>query len=149
MPDKRPGRRGNAIIEFTLFVPWIVFLFVGALDMGFYINALISIQASARAAAIYCGKSSSQCTTVSEPCTTALNELQNLPNVTASLPCTSDPVTVTPSVLTTAQSPDGVAAAQVSVQYHTAQMIPIPGVLSGQLYLTRTVTIQLPDGAPD
>jgi Flp pilus assembly protein TadG len=32
----RGSRNGNNIIEFAFMLPWYVFLFVGAVDMGLY-----------------------------------------------------------------------------------------------------------------
>lgn len=40
--------RGHAVIEVALLSPWIFFLFVGTLDMGFYTHALIATQNAAR-----------------------------------------------------------------------------------------------------
>ena len=47
----RPG--GNSIVEFSLMAPWILFLFAGAFDWGFYSYALILVQNGARVAAQY------------------------------------------------------------------------------------------------
>jgi Flp pilus assembly protein TadG len=44
-------RAGNSIVEFSLMAPWILFLFAGAFDWGFYAYALISVQNAARVAA--------------------------------------------------------------------------------------------------
>jgi len=35
-PIRRLGQRGNAIIEASLLAPWMLFLMVGVLDLGFY-----------------------------------------------------------------------------------------------------------------
>ncbi len=48
----RRGRGGSAIIEMALLMPWLVFLFVGILDFGFYTYAAICTQSAARAAAV-------------------------------------------------------------------------------------------------
>ena len=41
------NRRGSSVVETAFMMPWIVFLFIGVLDMGFYSYALIT---AARAA---------------------------------------------------------------------------------------------------
>jgi Flp pilus assembly protein TadG len=45
--------RGHAMLEAALLLPWVLFLFVGAFDLGFYNYALISTQNAARVAAWY------------------------------------------------------------------------------------------------
>ena len=51
MPASR--RSGNSIIEVTFMMPWLLFLFVGVFDFGFYSYALIATQNAARAAAVH------------------------------------------------------------------------------------------------
>ena len=43
---------GQAIVEVSLMMPWIAFLFVGILDFGFYSYAAILLQNVAWAAAL-------------------------------------------------------------------------------------------------
>ena len=51
---RRNGReRGNAVIEVSLLAPWIFFLLVGILDLGFYSYAAIATENAARVAAQY------------------------------------------------------------------------------------------------
>jgi hypothetical protein len=47
-------------------------------------------------------------------------------------------VTVTPVA-----GPDGTAASSASVTYQTIPMIPIPGLLTGRLTLTRTAEMKV------
>jgi hypothetical protein len=54
-PKSIPGAhkrrdRGHAVVEISLLAPWILFLFVGTLDLGFYSYALICTQKAARVA---------------------------------------------------------------------------------------------------
>jgi hypothetical protein len=44
---------------------------------------------------------------------------------------------------TTAAGPDGATASTVTVQYQSPQMVPIPGVVSGQMTITRSVTMRV------
>lgn len=152
----RRGRRGNNIIEFTFLVPWYIFLFIGAFDFGFYSYSLNASQTAAREGAVYCATSfSSQCTDSSSSvqCGYALDTLRMLPNVGGGLTTCGTSTTVTSSApiavstatpLSAANSPDGTAnsAVGVTVVYLTPQLIPIPGLLPGQLTITRTVKMK-------
>jgi len=131
------ARRGASIIELVLIAPWVFFLFIGALDWGFYASALISVEAAARSAALYTSTSAAASSDSTTARTIVVNELANVPNVTASNPV------VTATALTGAASPDGSAATQVSVQYTTISLIPIPGLLKQQFTFTRTVTMRV------
>lgn len=146
------SRRGNSIIEFSLLMPWYVFLFIAAFDYGFFSYSLISANAAVREAALYCSAASwSACvdSSTSKQCTYALGQLQMLPNVgsgvttcgTGTSVTSSAPVAVSSSVLSST-SPDGNPAASVTVVYLTPQLIPIPGLLPGQMTITRTVTMR-------
>lgn len=147
---------GNSIIEFSFVVPWYLFLFVGAYDYGFFSYSLIASQTAAREGAVYCSASiSSQCTdsASSTQCGYALDQLRMLPNVGSALTTcgtttsvtSSAPVSVvTTSPLSAAASPDGQANSSVGVTvvYLTPQLIPIPGLLPGNLTITRTVKMR-------
>lgn len=144
---QREGRRGTSIIEFSLLMPWYVFLFVGAFDFGFYSYALIATQTAADVAALYCATSSSTVSDSTTACGYALDQLRNMPNVGSGLTtCGSSSVTSAAPVAVTASSvtgPDTFPAASVSVVYMTPQLIPIPGLLPGQLTITRTVKMPM------
>jgi Flp pilus assembly protein TadG len=135
-------RRGSSAVEVALMMPWIVFLFVGVLDFGFYSYAAISVENAARVAALYNSNSGSGAYNDSTgACFYVLQELKNLPNIGTSVTtCTaSDPVQVTAS---TATVPDGAGgntpAVQVTVTYQSPNMIPLP-TLTKVLNITRTV----------
>ena len=145
---KSRRRSGQAIIEFSLLMPWYVFLFVGAFDYGFFAYSLIASQSAATVAALYCATSSSTVTDSTTACGYALDQFRNLPNVGSSLITCGTGSTVTPSapVAVTASSvtgPDLNPAASVTVVYLTPSLIPIPGLLPGQLTITRTVKIPI------
>src|SRR3954451_22038539 len=102
---RRNPRRGANAIEFALLCPWYIFLFVGAIDFGFYSYALISTQNAARVGAMYCAASSSAAADSVTPCSYALDQLRGLPNVGAGVTtCAATPVVVTASLVT---GPDG------------------------------------------
>jgi Flp pilus assembly protein TadG len=133
------GRRrdkGHAMVEVSLFAPCILFLFVGALDLGFYCYDLISTQNAARAAAAYTSSSSSSAADAAGACQYALGEMKSMANVRGLTSCDSYPLVVTAASVTGA---DGSPASQVSVSYRTDQLIPIPGLLAGRITI-RSVT---------
>jgi Flp pilus assembly protein TadG len=137
----RSRRRGASIIEVVLLAPWIFMLFIGALDWGFYASALISVQAAARSAALYTSGGTSVAADSATACTIVLDELQKLPNIgTSTTTCGSNPV-VTAEYLTS--GPDGAPATKISVQYQSISLIPLPGLLTKQFTLTRTVTMRV------
>jgi Flp pilus assembly protein TadG len=114
--ERTRRRRGNSIIEFSLLMPWYVFLFVAAFDYGFFSYSLIATQAAVREAVLYCSASSaSPCTDSSNStqCGYALDQLRMLPNVgsgllacgTGTTVTTSAPVAVSTSVLSSSSGP--------------------------------------------
>src|SRR3974390_1663218 len=133
-PEKR---RGNNLIEFTFLLPWYIFLFVGALDFGFYAYSLIAVQNAARVGAFYTSSSSANLADSTTACSYAIDQLSYLPNVGSSTTtCNGSPITVTAS---SATGPDSQSATNVTVSYTTPQLIPIPGLLPGQLTISRSV----------
>jgi len=122
-----------------LFAPWIFFLFVGALDWGFYAYSLITLETATRSAALY--ESGLGTPTTSSACPIVMNEMSTLINMgSASATCGSAPLVVTASQIT---GPDNTPSAQVSVTYTTPVMIPIPGLLAKQFTITRVVTMKM------
>ena len=142
--NAKPGtagrsRRGNALIEFSLLMPWYVFLFVGVFDFGFYAYSLIATQSAARVAALYCTADATD--SGNKACGYALDQLRNLPNIGYGMTtCNGSPLRVTASSWT---GPDGNSGTSVLVTYTTPQLIPIPGLLPGQLTINRTVKMPL------
>ena len=136
---KLRGCRGHAVIEVALLSPWIFFLFMGTLDMGFYTHAMIATQNAARAAAAYTSRSALTATDASGACRYALTELKAMSNVRNLKTCNASPLVVTASSVTGA---DGSPASSVSVTYRSNKMIPIPG-LTGRLNITRTVQMMV------
>lgn len=131
------SRVGNAIIEFSLVMPWYVFLFVGTYDFGFYSYSLIAAESAARVAALYCATNSTTASDSTTACGYALDQLRNMPNIGYNMTtCTSSPLVVTATATT---GPDNNSATSVLVTYTTPQLIPIPGLLPGQITINRTV----------
>ncbi len=156
--EKR-GRRGHAVVETAFMIPWIIFLFVGVFDMGFYAYSVIATQNAARAAALYTSASPAAATDQAGACCFALKELEGMGNVSgpafsaSQCACVdidavddANPVGVRTEQLdstTPTQSMDGQLASRVTVRYRTIRMIPIPGLLAGQETMTRAVEMRV------
>jgi hypothetical protein len=151
----RPWTGGHAVLELALLVPWVLFLFVGAFDWGFYAWALISTESAARVAAMYTSTSSGTASDSIGACDYAAAELAYAPNIasstwvnSASLPssstglatCSGTALTVVAAAVT---GPDGSSASQVTVTYQTPLLIQIPGLLPGQISITRSVQMRV------
>lgn len=132
------------MIELSLMLPWIVFLFVGAFDWGFYAHALISTESATRVAALYGANAANGNVSSSEICSLVLDELKIVANVSGLSSCTgtlsnTQPVIVSTTCPAQSSSLDNLNTVQVTVTYQTLQLIPIPGLLEGQAILSRTV----------
>jgi Flp pilus assembly protein TadG len=139
--------RGNSVVEFAFFLPWLVFVFVGAMDWGFFAYSLISTEAAARIGALYTSTSSTTVTDSATACTYALGQLSKMSNVGTISTCASG-TSVTSSApvgisATSVTGPDGNAAAQLSVTYLTPAFIPIPGLLPSKVTITRTFQMRV------
>ena len=132
--------RGSAVVELTLIAPWFLFLFVGAVDMGFFTYSLISVENAARIAAEYTSKNSLVAADQSTACTKVRNELAMLPNIGSVSDCSNSTLTVTANSVT---GPDSKPATSVSVTYRGLSLIPIPGLLTGRLSFTRNVQMRV------
>jgi Flp pilus assembly protein TadG len=137
---RRRRQKGHAVLEVAFLMPWLIFLFVGAFDMGFYSYALICTENAARVATMYTSTSNTTWTDSSTACSIALGELGSLRNLRGVTTCDSLPLIVS---VASATGPDGNSASQVSVTYQSDQLIPIPGLLMGRLTLTRTAQMRL------
>ena len=137
------------MVELSLMMPWLFFLFVGALDFGFYSYSLIAVQNAARVAALKAGGVYDNYVQAlvdpslveSRACRSVRDELQKMPNFAAlPLECDGSPldVRVTPFL-----DADGKAALRVAVGYKTIPLIPIPGMVPGQMTMTRTASIRV------
>jgi Flp pilus assembly protein TadG len=132
----------------AFFLPWYIFLFIGAFDWGFYAHSLISVQSAARAAAIATSENSSTASNATLACTNALGELKIASNIPSTLvTCNALPVVVTAELKTGANSADGSDASEVMVAYQTPRLIPIPGLLTKQSTLRRVVQMRLRTGS--
>ena len=132
-------------MEFALLMPWVILLFVGAFDWGFYAHALISTEDATRSAAIYAANLANGNPVTATACTLVLNDLSISANVAGLSTCTSGAVTSAApvGVSLTCTSLDSVNAVKAQVTYQTLQLIPIPGLLVGQTVLSRTAEMPM------
>jgi Flp pilus assembly protein TadG len=137
---RRKKQKGHAVLEAAFLAPWIIFLFVGAFDMGFYCYALICTENAARVAAMYTSSSASTVADSSAACTIALGEMNYMSNLVGVNSCGSLPIIVQASSVT---GPDSAPASEVAVTYRSNQMIPIPGLLMGRMTVTRRAQMRV------
>jgi hypothetical protein len=122
-------------------MPWFVFLFVGSFDLGMYSYSLVTVEEGVRTAAL----NASQTTATAGDSYTAgqyvLGSIKGLPNIgSAVTTTTAAPITVT---AVSGTGPDGAADTTVTAVYTSPQLIPIPGLLPGQLTITRAVQMRV------
>jgi Flp pilus assembly protein TadG len=135
---RRANQRGQSVIETVLLLPWLVFCFVGAFDLGIYSYALISAENAARVVGMYASTSTAIAENPTLACTYALAELKDSPGATNASSCSSGGV-VNVSTTYLAIGADGLPAARVSVTYQPSQLFSLPGLINGNLTITRTV----------
>lgn len=143
---KTRSRRGASSLEFALMLPWVIFLFVGAFDWGFFAHALISTENAARVAAIYAANLSSGTPSSSTACGLVLKELSVSANVASLSSCGSGSTvtdTAPVAISVTCTTLDSVQAVQVGVTYRTLQLVPIPGLLTGKATLYRVAELPM------
>ena len=152
---KKRSERGNSIIEFSFMAPWLIFMFVGAMDWGFYAYALIATESAARVVACTLSASASTATDTTTVCNYAIGQLKRMANVGTSVSSRASGTSVS------AGSPGGglgdrglpdpmatLSAAQVSVTYLTPVYIPMvpdrtdPRSQTGNT-ITRTIQMRL------
>jgi Flp pilus assembly protein TadG len=138
--NHRKRRKGGSVLEGALFLPWFIFLFIGAFDWGFYAHALISTENAARVAALYTSTSSTTADDSATACSYALAQLKTAPNIGSLSTCQNLPLIVTAAKVT---GPDGQWASEVVITYRTTQLIPIPGLLMGQATIRRVCQMAL------
>lgn len=130
--------RGQAMVEATLTIPLLLFLFLGATNFGFYVYAFISVTNAARVAAHYTANPSFV-GNQGVACQAALRELRSMSNVASLNSCAAAPLVVT---AVSYPDPDGTTASRVDVSYTTIQLFPLP-FMSGQMTINRTAFMRV------
>lgn len=146
-PSKFRGRQtGGAVVEVAFLIPWIMFLFVGVLDTGFYCYALIVTQNAARVSVLQSSISTAAASDSVNACLIALQEMVSLPNMAGVNTCGSGSVSASVPVSVVAGTVDhgsGDVASRVTVMYLTLPLVPIPGILPQQMTLTRSAEVRV------
>jgi Flp pilus assembly protein TadG len=138
--NRRERRKGHAVLEAAFLAPWILFLFVGAFDMGFYCYALICTENAARVAALYTSSAPGTVSDRATACAIARGEMGYMTNLAGVNSCAALPLIVD---AVSATGPDTAPASEVAVTYQSSQMIPIPGLFMGRLTVTRTAQMRV------
>ena len=131
------------MMELALLSPWIIFIFIGLLDWGFYAYSLITLETAARSAAVWNSNhgNPNDLTKAREIVCKEMQTLVNVSSIALNANCgQAAPVVVSASAVT---GPDNGNAAQVSVTYTTPSLIPIPGLLAKQYTITRTIRMKI------
>jgi hypothetical protein len=152
-PVRTRSRRGQSVIEFTLMAPWILLLFMGIFDLGFYCYALVMTENAARVAALRVQEEGGvDAVTRQTVCDFVISEMRMMTNVgfIGDADGTNDATCLTPPLqvgvedipISDARSADRIEpGVLVTVTYDTIQLFPIPGI-AGQLSMTRTVLVR-------
>jgi len=137
---RRPSRRfakrerGNALVEFALVAPLLLWIVLVSFDAGLYMYSFICVQSAARAGAIRNSGGTESAVDQATACAIAKDQLQGLPSVAAATgTCTTSPLVVT-SVLCTgsstcgsaSSSADGTESTLVIVRYTLPSVFAIP-----------------------
>ena len=136
------------MIEFSLMLPWLIFLFVGSFDWGYYSHALISVESATRVAALYGANAANGNVSQSAACTLVLGEMSIAPNVGNLTGCTgsigaTQSVILTPTCPAPSSSLGNVNYVQIDLYYQTVSLIPIPGILRNSVILHRAVQMPM------
>lgn len=126
------------MVEASLTVPLLLFVFLGVTNVGFYVYAFISVTNAARVAAQYTANPSSV-GNQGVACEAVLRELRSMSNVASLNSCGAAPLKVTAVSYT---DPDGAQASRVDVSYTTIQLFPLP-FMSGQMIINRTAFMRV------
>jgi Flp pilus assembly protein TadG len=120
--------------------PWLLLLFIGIFDFGFYMYAAISVQNAARAAALATGANPASAGSQITACRYARDEMRFMTNF-SSLPadCSALPLTVQAWSEADAQ---GATMSRVQVSYRTVQLFTLPFV-PGQMTISRTARMRV------
>jgi Flp pilus assembly protein TadG len=137
----RNKKSGSSTVEFAFLAPWFIFLFVGVLDMGYYSYALVTAQSAARTAVLFTSSSTSASTQSTLACSYVYDQLTSNINLTGATTCVSpSPISLATSV---GSGPDGNSASTVTVQFNTATLIPIPGLIPANITVVRTAEMMI------
>jgi len=137
------NRRGHAVVEAAFLLPTLAFAFMGVFDVGFCCWAEVATGNAARTIALYAAGEYAKGLTPSQAvaCDYALKALHDAPNMgSAVTACSALPLQVT---VTSVAGPYGAQSARATVVYRTIPLLPVPGMITGQITITRTVEMRI------
>lgn len=130
------------MVEVALMSPWVLLLFVGIFDVGFYLYAAINTQNAANVAALLASSETGYAADSVTACAAVREEMKHLPNVTPTGACGSAPLTVTATSSPAPCDPALPCDTTVAVTYESVQLFPIPGLM-GKMTLTRRAVMRV------
>ena len=137
-PSRRRSQRGNSLVENGPDGAVDLFLFIGALDFGFYAHAAICTENAARVAALTVGSSSGA--GVTQACDAARGEMESMRDYASfSAGCTAAPLLVTVGT----GNVGGQETRIVTVTYTFTPPLTMPYVLTGPQQFSRTAEVPL------
>jgi len=125
-------------------LPWLIFSFMGTVDLGFATYALISLESAARVAAAYAAYNIATMEDAMSPgggkaCTYALAEMRNAPNVGSGVTTcgAGDPVQFAAAFNNPGS--DGVLRSVTVTVTYTIHLLALPAIMPSQVTITRQV----------
>jgi Flp pilus assembly protein TadG len=138
------SRRGQAAVEVGLMLPWLVISFIAVLDFGFCAYGLIATQNAARIGAAWGAATATNAQSANlatKACGYAIDELQDAPNMGASVTTCSGSSPIRVATSYNASGADALPTVTVTVTYKVTLMA-VPGISPSSLAIVRSV--QLP-----
>jgi Flp pilus assembly protein TadG len=145
-------QRGSSIIEFCLMCPWLILLFTGVFDFGFYAYSFISVRNATRVAVLHAAANATTAVDQAGACRLVTEELRSLPNLGSSFSssCGAAPLSVTSAYCSGATAcgsssatADSGPAALVTVTYQLPPLFRMP--LRGISSITQSAEVRLRD----
>lgn len=154
---------GQALVEFALVLPILLLLLTGIISYGLYINAVVSIQQSARVGAreaslgtaVGCpGDSAKYQVSVLNQDATVYGVVDDQINQSVGLSTGSPPnaipvLTPQPNYVTDSSQPNGAdsfVTVSVTMPYHP--VVPVPGLLPTSMQITQTYSMMMEGAIP-
>jgi hypothetical protein len=130
--------RGQSSVEIAFMAPWLFFLFVGVVDLGFWSYQMICLENAVRIVGLYASENGTANTPRMKQL--ACSELDRVINIPSGASCHSSSlvqVSVLPSIAAAGNAPERF---RLSLQVRMTPMIPIPGLLTTS-NITRLVEV--------
>jgi len=135
------------MVEVALLAPWLIFLFLGIFNFGFYMYAGIAVANATRSAALELGRQLTSQVDQQLACDMIKDDLKFLPNFSSyGSTCASAPLIVvvgnSGAAVTDDYSGSSKPKALVTTTYQTIQLFPLPWLM-GRMTLTRHAEVRV------